>query len=323
MFGQQSRIDRQIDEATALLARGGLVAFATETVYGLGADATNPLAVARIFEVKARPRFDPLIVHVRSAEQAARCAATWPDAAAQLARRFWPGPLTLVLPRRPGVIPDIVTAGLPTVALRVPDHPLALALLERAGVPVAAPSANRFGAVSPTTADHVRESLGDDVDMVLDGGPCRAGVESTIISLASDAPMLLRPGALALEDIEAIVGPIALPQPAGADSAPLAPGMLARHYATRTPIVFSDAVPTGLVRGRCGRLSFTGADDKTAYGALEVLSPSGDLREAAAGLFAAMRRLDALGFDAIIADHFPHMGLGRAINDRLTRASVR
>ncbi len=322
MSAEDLNIDPHIDRAAEVLARGGLVAFATETVYGLGADATNAIAVARIFEVKGRPRFDPLIVHAGSAEQAARCAATWPDAAAQLASRFWPGPLTLVLPRRPGVIPDIVTAGLRTVAIRVPDHPLATALLKRARVPVAAPSANRFGAVSPTTAEHVRESLGSEVDLVLDGGPCRCGVESTIVSLAGENPTLLRPGALALEEIEAVIGPVALP-PVGSASAPLAPGMLARHYATHTPIVFADAVRSGLNTARCGRLAFTGADDEKTYGAVELLSPRGDLREAAAGLFAAMRRLDARSLDAIIADRFPNVGLGRAINDRLARASVR
>ncbi len=313
-----------ISEAAGLIRSGGIVAFPTETVYGLGADATNPLAVARIFEAKARPAFDPLIVHVESTAMARACAAQWPAAAAALAHRFWPGPLTLVLNRDGGAIADIVAAGLPTVALRVPDHSMALALIQRCGVPLAAPSANRFGGVSPTTARHVRESLGEAVDLILDGGPCRAGIESTIITLAGKTATLLRPGATPLEEIEAVIGPVEMiAAKAQAANPPLAPGMLARHYATRTPIVFVDADLSVLNASRCGRLSFMTPADAADFAAVEVLSVRGDLREAAANLFAAMRRLDALSLDAIIADRFPSRGLGLAINDRLTRASAR
>ena len=320
--------DAELADAARLLQRGGVVAFPTETVYGLGADATNPVAVARIFEIKNRPRFDPLIVHVESTIAARALAAHWPDYAARLAERFWPGPLTLVMPRRHELIPDIVTAGLPTVALRVPAHPVALDLIRRSGVPIAAPSANRFGSVSPTTAAHVRESLGEAVDLILDGGSATCGVESTIISLAGARPALLRSGALPIEAIEEWIGPVERldakesRDAMGSNGArPRAPGMLDRHYATATPLHLRGNDPAGLVASRCGRLCFTTPDDAEVWRAVEVLSPSGDLREAAVGLFAAMRRLDALGLDAIIADRFPQHGLGLAINDRLRRAA--
>lgn len=313
-----------MDEAAACIRAGGIVAFATETVYGLGADATNARAVARIFEAKVRPSFDPLISHVDSIAMARRCVRDWPSAAQALAERFWPGPLTLVLPRNTDFIADIVAAGLPTAAIRVPDHPMALELIRQCGVPIAAPSANRFGGVSPTTAEHVRESLGDGVDLILDGGPCRAGIESTIISLAKGQATLLRPGATPAEDIEAVIGPLARPNPADDSTLrPLAPGMLSRHYATRTPIMFVDGYLAGLDVSRCGRLSYMTPPDAAQYATVEVLSPQGDLREAAANLFAAMRRLDARSLDAIVADRFPTHGLGLAINDRLTRAAAK
>lgn len=313
-----------IARSAELLLAGGIVAFPTETVYGLGADATNPLAVARVFEAKGRPSFDPLIVHVATQPAARACASRWPDTASALSERFWPGPLTLVLPRRLAATADLVTAGLPTVALRIPDHPLALELLGCCGRPIAAPSANRFGTVSPTTAEHVRDSLGDAVDFVLDGGSCRAGIESTIISLAGDRPVLLRPGATPIEEIEAVIGAVERLSPQAASSdRPLAPGMLSRHYATRTPIRFVDAEVGAVPASRCGRLCFTAPVDGSRYGVVQVLSRSGNLREAAANLFAAMRRLDALDLDAIIVDRFPPEGLGLAINDRLARASAR
>jgi L-threonylcarbamoyladenylate synthase len=193
--------------AAAVLRRGGLVAFPTETVYGLGADATNADAVTKIFAAKGRPSTNPLIVHVADAAVARRYATAWPPAAAQLADRFWPGPLTLVLPKAPDIVPA-VTAGLNTVGLRVPDHPVALQLLREFGGAVAAPSANRSNRVSPTTADHVREELGDAVDLVLDGGPCRVGIESTVLDLTTERPTILRPGGLSREQIEAVVGPV-------------------------------------------------------------------------------------------------------------------
>ncbi len=295
-----------------------MAAFPTETVYGLGADARNDKAVARIFEIKGRPRFDPLIAHVAEPGMVADVAAEVPPAAGELINRFWPGPLTLVLPKRPEVS-DLVTAGLPTVGVRMPRHPLALELIHRAGVPVAAPSANPFGRTSPTDAEHVASGLGSKVDAILDGGPCPVGVESTILSLANGTPLVLRVGGLAVEEIEAVIGPVEL-APA-TDEVPLAPGRLLRHYAPHVPLeVVDDA---GAVNGdaRKGLLAFRGHPEEAGFGAVEVLARSGDLREAAAHLFAALRRLDAAGVERIVAERVPDQGLGRAINDRLRRAA--
>jgi L-threonylcarbamoyladenylate synthase len=310
-----------IARAASVLREGGLVAFPTETVYGLGASAFNPRAVARVFEVKARPTFDPLIVHLSDASELPRVVV---DAGAArvrlLARRFWPGPLTLVLPRRPEV-PDIVTSGLDTVGVRVPAHPAAQALLRVAG-PVAAPSANPFGYVSPTTAAHVADRLGDLVDLVLDGGPCPVGVESTILSLVEEPPALLRPGGVAREDLETALGH-ALAVVRGGER-PLAPGQLERHYSTHTPIRVLDGpaadAPAG--DGPTGLLAFVPTAVR-GYAAVEVLAPDGQLATAAARLFAALRRLDAVGLDVIVAEPCPAAGLGLAILDRLRRAAAR
>ena len=303
-----------IHKAAKIIKQGGLVAFPTETVYGLGADATNPAAVARIFETKDRPTFDPLIVHVPGLAQAEKLAASFPEGARRLAKRFWPGPITLVVPKT-SAIPDLVTAGLPSVALRVPDHPTALELLAECGQPLAAPSANRFGQVSPTTASHVKGSLGDRVDLVLDGGPCRVGVESTIVSFLSDPPLLLRPGGISTEEIEVLVGPLG--KPPKDEGSPPAPGRLSDHYATKTPLYLGRDPG----KGRRGFLGLAMPENPDDYERIEVIASNGDLREAAANLFAAMRRLDAGGLDAIVASRAPEEGLGRAINDRLLKAS--
>jgi L-threonylcarbamoyladenylate synthase len=293
------------------------VAFPTETVYGLGASVFDARAVARVFEVKARPSFDPLIAHLADAEAVSRVAHTADPRVARLAARFWPGPLTLVLPRQPSV-PDLVTAGLDTVAVRVPDHPAARALIREAGTPLAAPSANPFGYVSPTTAAHVAEQLGEGVDLILDGGPCRVGVESTILGLAVEPPCLLRPGAVSREDLESALGQtleVALPT-----GRPTAPGQLARHYATRTPLRIltgNGGPPSGAAR--VGLLAFTRAPEDAFYAAVEVLAPDGQGTTAAANLFAALRRLDALGLDLLLAEPCPETGIGRAIMDRLRR----
>ncbi len=307
-----------LSQAADMLAAGGIVAFPTETVYGLGASAFDASAAARVFEAKNRPSFDPLIVHVHTVEQAAACTTDFPDIAQELADRFWPGPLTLVMPKTPK-IPDLVTAGLPTVAVRMPNHPVALDLIRRAGVPLAAPIANPFGALSPTTADHVRRHLGDKVDAVLDGGACPVGVESTIVSLAGKRPVLLRPGGIPAEAIERVVGRLDRPDPN--QKKPAAPGQLPSHYAPRTPLYPADAnhLPTN---GRVGLLALHPPADADAFAAVEVLSPRGDLCEAAANLFAALHRLDALGLDAIVAESMPNEGLGVAINDRLQRAAA-
>jgi L-threonylcarbamoyladenylate synthase len=309
--------DRAIAEAADILRRGGVVAFPTETVYGLGADAFNARAVARVFEVKARPSFDPLIVHLADAGERGRVAATDDPRAAVLAARFWPGPLTLVLPRRPEV-PDLVTAGLDTVGVRVPAHPAARALIAAAGTPVAAPSANPFGYVSPTTAAHVAELLGTAVDLVLDGGPCRVGVESTILSLAGDVPVILRPGGVPREALEDALG---LPlETAGLDERPLAPGQLPRHYATRTPLAILAGEAGPPPEGRVGLLAWRRAPER-GYAAVELLAPDGSPETAAANLFAALRRLDAARLDLILAEPCAETGLGHAIMDRLRRAA--
>ncbi len=308
-----------IDEAAAVLRRGGLVAFPTETVYGLGADAFNPRAVARVFEVKARPSFDPLIVHLADAADLARVSPTDDPRVDALAARFWPGPLTLVLPRRPEV-PDLVTSGLDTVGVRVPAHSAARALIAASGTPVAAPSANPFGYVSPTTAAHVAELLGAAVDLVLDGGPCRVGVESTILSLAPGTPAILRPGGVPREALEEALG-VRL-EVARRARRPLAPGQLEKHYATRTPlrILPGSAGRAPGDAGRVGLLAWRSAASG-GYAATEVLAPDGSPETAAASLFAALRRLDAAGLDLILAEPCDEAGLGHAIMDRLRRAA--
>jgi L-threonylcarbamoyladenylate synthase len=301
-------------KAARLLAEGKLVAFPTETVYGLGADARSDEAVAGIFAAKGRPKFNPLIVHVESLAAAERYGVF--DARAKaLASRFWPGALTLVVPRRADCdVSWLATAGLETIALRVPVHPIAQQLLKAFGGPLAAPSANRSGSVSATTARHVAESLGDAVSLILDGGPTTHGLESTIVGLDGGAT-LLRPGAITRADIEAVVGPLGR----GSDSedAPHSPGRLKRHYATATPL-------------RLNATSVAGDEALLAFGAPLAgarvtlnLSPSGDLVEAAAHLFAMLRKLDTEGARAIAAMPIPAHGLGEAINDRLQRAAVR
>jgi L-threonylcarbamoyladenylate synthase len=309
-----------LGDAAAVLQRGGLVAFPTETVYGLAADAFDPQAVARIFEVKERPAFDPLIVHLAEAASLDWVAVADDPRAAALAARFWPGPLTLVLPRRPE-LPDIVTSGLDTVGVRVPAHPAARALIAAAGTPLAAPSANPFGYVSPTTAEHVAELLGDAVELVLDGGPCRVGLESTILSLVGE-PVILRPGGLPREALEEALGTTL--RVAADGERPLAPGQLRRHYATRTPLTIlegkAEAAPPG--SGRVGLLAQR-QSHAPGYAAVEVLAPDGAPATAAARLFAALRRLDALGLDRILAEPCQETGLGHAIMDRLRRAAAR
>jgi L-threonylcarbamoyladenylate synthase len=312
---------RAVEEAARVLRHGGLVVFPTETVYGLGADAFNPEAVARVFEAKARPAFDPLIVHVAKEAEVGRVAEAGDPRVTPLARRFWPGPLTLVLPRR-AEVPEIVTAGLDTVAVRVPAHEGALRLLEAADTPVAAPSANPFGSVSPTTAAHVAERLGAVVDLVLDGGPCRVGLESTVLSLVTEPPAILRPGGVPREELEEALG---APVPvAGPASRPLAPGQLERHYATRTRLLVL-AGPAGASppeRGRAGLLAFRAAPRGGSWAAIEVLAPDGRVTTAAASLFAALRRLDALGLDTIYAEPCDERGVGLAIMDRLRRCAA-
>jgi L-threonylcarbamoyladenylate synthase len=311
--------DRTIQRAAEIIKRGGIVAFPTETVYGLGADAFNPLAVARVFEVKKRPSFDPLIVHVADPADVRKLVKEIPSNAKKLIERFWPGPLTIVLLKEEN-IPEIVTAGLPSLAIRMPNHPMALTLIKESKCPIAAPSANPFGYLSPTTAEHVRDQLGDQVDLILDGGPCPVGVESTIVSFSENKPMLLRPGGVSLEEIESIIGMVEITP---IEDRPTAPGMLPKHYAPRTPIVLDwNGKNLDLYKDKnIGFLVFQEPGSNRKFHPTEILSRNGDLREAAANLFAAIRRLDALNLDLIVAAPIPEVGLGRAIMDRLRRAA--
>lgn len=311
----------EMRRAAEVLRSGGLVAFPTETVYGLGADASNSEAAARIFEVKNRPFFDPLIVHVGSLSHALKFAE-FNATALQLARQFWPGPLTLVLPKKSGLA-DLVTSGLPTVGLRVPAHPAALDLLETSGLAVAAPSANPFGFLSPTTAEHVRTFLGNRVDMILDGGECSTGVESTILDVTGSVPVLLRPGGLALEAVRSFIGDVRsalMPQ-----DRPSAPGQLDSHYAPRTPleILSFDRIAADPRLSSAALLLARDPARALAAHAVEVLSPDGSLRRAAQNLFAAMHRLDQSGARIILAEPVREEGLGLAIMDRLRKASCR
>lgn len=306
-------------KATAIIKGGGIVAFPTETVYGLGADAFNPLAVARIFEAKNRPLFDPLIVHIADLSQMGILASRVDKRAGRLAGRFWPGPLTMVMPRSERV-PDIVTAGLDTVAVRMPDHLIALDLIRLSGTPIAAPSANRFGYISPTKAAHVLEQLGERVDMIIDGGPCTVGVESTIIKLDEGRSIILRPGGVPIEEIEAVIGPVVTAAPSGVN--PEAPGQLPSHYSPSIPVRLADsAVAIDFSREDAGFLLYKRPESGAPAGRTEILSVNGDLQEAAANLFSALHRLDRMKINVIIAEPVPERGLGIAIMDRLRRAS--
>ena len=306
-----------LNEAAGIIRAGGLVAMPTETVYGLAADATSDTAVARIFEAKGRPRFNPLIIHV-SGEEMAKSLTVFSPLAEKLAAAFWPGALTMVLPRRADCgLSLLASAGLDTVAVRAPGHNVAQALISRAGRPVAAPSANRSGMVSPTEAVHVRESLGDAVDLILDGGRCDVGVESTIVKLDGDDVILLRPGGVARGAIEKVLGRKLADAPH--ETSPQAPGMLKSHYAPSTPLRMNADAP----EPNEAWLGF-GPDKHTEHSL--NLSPQADLREAAANLFHHMRALDALaqskGLAGIAVAPVPNEGLGEAINDRLTRAAA-
>lgn len=309
---------QSVAEAATLLRDGKLVAFPTETVYGLGGDATNERAVAAIFEAKGRPQFNPLISHVLDAA-AARQFVRWSETAEKLAARFWPGPLTLVLPRAEGSpISLLATAGLDTVAIRAPSHPVAQALIRAAGRPIAAPSANRSGAISPTRAEHVAESLGDKVPMILDGGPCLVGVESTVLDLSTATPTLLRPGGVTREAIETVIGPIALSHaiPTG-EASHKSPGQMQSHYAPERPV----RLEATSVAADEGLLAF-GPTVPTGAMLTYNLSPTADLGEAAANLFSMLRALDRPGIGRIAVMPIPQTGLGLAINDRLRRAAA-
>ena len=321
--------EAEIERAATLIRAGRLVAFPTETVYGLGANALDEKAVALIYAVKRRPPTSPLIVHVASVEMAKSLVAKWPEAADRLAEKFWPGPLTLVLPtthiaaeatfRQP--VPSIVTAGLPTVGLRMPAHPIALGLIRAAGVPLAAPSANRFTELSPTTADHVRQSLGSEVDLILDGGPCRVGIESTVLSLAGDTPVLLRPGGISRTELEAIIGPVAIatdPDVNFAGPHP-APGMHLKHYSPRTALFLS-------MNGRLpeqGDGIYLKHRHAPARTNITVYQMPDSALEYAAALYEILHRVDAGNYQWIAVDLPPSTPEWEAIQDRLKRAATK
>lgn len=311
----------EIARAAEILRAGGLVAFPTETVYGLGARADRPKAVAKIFAAKERPNFDPLIAHSPDLTTAEHYAF-FDEMARELGRRFWPGPLTLVLPRRP-VVCDLATSGLATVGIRVPAHPLARELLEACGLPIAAPSANRFGYVSPTTAGHVREGLRGRVEMILDGGPCTVGVESTIVALEGGTARLLRPGGVPREAIEAALGQkLTYGGHQAPVDAPQAPGMLKSHYAPTRPVECFDSLSTLEARAKelNGDCALLGCDLPEGIPAQVREDLGKDAIAMAAGLFAALRRLDAAPVTAILALLPCPEGLGLAVRDRLIRA---
>jgi len=308
--------------AARVLVEGGLVAFPTETVYGLGADATNPAAVAAIYQAKGRPSFNPLISHVSNLDQARRIGAFDPEAIA-LATAFWPGPLTLVVPKaKPCAVAELATAGLETIAIRVPAHAVARAILKAFGRPVVAPSANLSGHVSPTLAAHVESDLSGRIDLIVDGGPVDVGVESTVVG-CFEAPILLRPGGLPREEIERVLGrPLAqLPEDAKSETAqPLAPGMLTSHYAPRTKVrLHATRIEPGEALLAFGSPALPGASDAAA---VMNLSARRDLVEAASNLFGYLRALDATNARAIAVMEIPNEGLGDAINDRLRRAAI-
>ncbi len=320
--------DYNIRRAGEALAQGRLVAIPTETVYGLGANAFDPRAVARVFEAKNRPSFDPLIVHVHEQAMVEEVAFVPSQKVRLLMARLWPGPLTLILPKRTE-LPDIVTSDLPSVAVRLPANEIAQAVIRAAGLPIAAPSANPFGYLSPTRAEHVARMLGDRVDFIVDGGPCPIGVESTVLDATREPFTVLRPGGMPVEAIEELVGAVEIIDRRVAK--PTSPGQLPSHYAPRTPLyLYARGALAGLrPRGRAAALLFEpeslealeASGSAAAFAATRVLAPNGTALEAAAALFAVLHELDAGGFDAIYAERLPDAGLGRAVNDRLYKAS--
>ncbi len=315
-------ISDSIQEAKALLQNGDVVAIPTETVYGLAANALNATAVAKIFEAKNRPFFDPLIVHVASVEDAEKYVQAIPAPLLRLMQTFSPGPLTVLLKKK-DIIPDIVTSGLDTVGIRIPNHPLTLALLAELDFPLCAPSANPFGYVSPTSAQHVFNQLADRIPYILDGGKCSVGVESTIVGMEDNEVVVYRLGGIAIEEIEKIAGKVKLTISQGSN--PKAPGMLDVHYAPSTLLHIGDvrSLATQFQALRLGLISFSDAYPDYPFIQRNVLSPTGNLNEAAANLFEALRSFDGKNIDIIIAETFPEEGLGRAINDRLRRASTK
>lgn len=315
-------IGKDILKAGKLLKSGNIVAIPTETVYGLAGNALRDDIVVKIFKAKNRPAFDPLICHTDSIDKIAQFVQHIPAEVATLAAAFWPGPLTVLLPKKPS-IPSLTTSGLDEVAFRIPNHPLTLALLAALDFPLAAPSANPFGYISPTTAKHVQDQLGADIPYILDGGECAVGIESTIVGFPDGRPTIYRLGGKQIEEIEALIGPVQINL--NQSSNPSAPGMLKSHYAPKKPVEVGH-IPELLEQHRgksIGIISFVDHYAEVSPGHLRVLSQNGDLNEAARNLFGALRQLDSMPVDIILSETFPDQGLGRAINDRLVRASAR
>ena len=305
-------------EAAAILADGGIVAFPTETVYGLGADATNPLAVAKVFEAKKRPSFDPLIVHISHRDQLAPLVTEVPALATQLMDAFWPGPLTIIM-EKSDLIPDVVTAGLNTVAVRQPNHPIARKLISLAQKPIAAPSANLFSRTSPTSAAAVLDMLEHRIDGVVDEGECSVGIESTVISFCEEKPTLLRPGGITLEQLQEVIGEVATLGTHEKKSS--APGRSLRHYAPPCPM-YLNYTEEQMDKSNAAQLCFSNADKIDGFEHTIVLSETGNTLEAAQHLYSALRTLGALGLATIYAHTAPEEGVGIAVNDRLRRASI-
>ncbi len=313
-------MNTEILTAATLLNEGKVVAIPTETVYGLAANAFDEQAIQKIYEIKQRPLFNPLIVHIKSIEYLDVVAQNIPPMALSLAKEFWPGALTLILPKK-DIIPDIVTAGKNTVGVRIPSHPIALALLNELDFPLAAPSANPFGYISPTTSEHVKKQLGSKIPMILEGGPCEKGIESTIVGFEDNEPVLYRVGAISKETIEAFIGKIKVKSKASAT--PEAPGMLSKHYSPKTKLLVTDTITEYIKENDItnkGFLLFTAPSEIISNQNYILVSKNKDLDEAAHRLYAAMHELDERKFDIIIAEKFPENGIGNSLNDRLYRA---
>ena len=316
-----SIISRDIDQAVALLQKEDVVAIPTETVYGLAGNIYSSKAINKIFTLKQRPLFNPLIVHTYSVDQLNQFVSHFPIKAKLLAEAFWPGSLTLVLPKKE-IVPDLVTGGKKTVGVRIPDHPICLKLLQQLDFPLAAPSANPFTRISPTEARHVAQYFGEELKLVLDGGPCQNGLESTIIGFDGEEAVLYRLGSISVEEIEQIVGSIKILNKK--DVNPEAPGMLLKHYSPRTPIYMTEDVDSFISKNlnkNIGLITFKKEYKGQQIKAQETLSPSGDLKKAAANLYNALHKLDGLYLDMIVTEKFPDVGLGKSINDRLSRAT--
>lgn len=318
-----SIISTDISKAVELLTAEELVAIPTETVYGLAGNIYSETAIKAIFETKQRPFFNPLIVHISSVEVLPDIVNAIPEKAKLLADAFWPGPLTLVLPKHTN-IPDLITAGKDTVAVRIPNHPTTLELLQRLDFPLAAPSANPFGSISPTTAQHVNDYFEHNIQMVLDGGPCQRGIESTIIGFEDNEPIIYRLGSTSIEAIETVVGSISVKNKK--EIAPDAPGMLERHYAPSTPTILVNNISEAIEKHQDKRIGVLAFQKEAIHESVVfqvILSESNDLQEAASKLYDALHQLDKQDLDMIIAERFPDFGLGKSINDRLQRATVK